>query len=171
MNRIFLGLGSNLGDKEKNLISAKDLLMKNDVLVVGQSTLLCTKPLYDLPQPDYLNQVVEVTTELSLMELLFVCKKIEKEMGRDVVLPTLSNVNFLSSSTKKSKKVVSQNKSRIIDVDILFYGETVIDTDILTVPHSGILKRDFVISALKELAPDFLHPVLKKPLKALTVQS
>ncbi|MFA5793143.1 MAG: 2-amino-4-hydroxy-6-hydroxymethyldihydropteridine diphosphokinase [Candidatus Gracilibacteria bacterium] len=172
--RIFLGLGSNLGEKDKNLILAKDLLMKNDVLIVGQSSVLETKPLYGLNQPDYLNQVVECTTELKPEELLVVCKKIEKEMGRPVAIPGITNVQFLGKKVGelgKNQSAKGKNESRTCDIDILFYGGKIIDTEILTIPHRGILGRDFVLSGLKELAPDFVHPVLKKPLKALVLES
>lgn len=157
---VFLGLGSNLGDRDLNLITARDLLMKNDVLVLGQSSVLETKPLGGLDQPDYLNQVIECQTDLAPEELLKICKKVEKEMGRPVAVE-LGNVQF-------GKKVEEPRwQSRVIDIDILFYGDMVLETAQLQVPHPGVVERDFVMAGVLELSPDFVHPALKKPLKAL----
>lgn len=160
---VFLGLGTNLGDREMNLVTARDLLMKHDVLVMGQSSVLETKPLGGLDQPDYLNQVVECQTELQPEELLRACKAVEQEMGRPVSLD-LGNVQF-------GAKVAPRWESRVIDIDILFYGDWVVKTPILTIPHPGASERDFVLRGVLELAPDFVHPVLKKPLKALLAQA
>ena len=157
---VFLGLGTNLGDREANLVLARDLLMKNDVLVLGQSSVLETKPLGGLDQPDYLNQVVECQTELSPEELLRVCKSVEREMGRPVAMD-LGNVQF------GKKELRPRWGSRVIDIDILLYGDVVLRTPLLTVPHPGLADRDFVVAGLCELAPNFVHPVLKKPLKDL----
>ncbi len=158
MSKVFLGLGTNLGDREMNLVTAKDLLMKQDVLVLGQSGVLETEPLGGLDQPKYLNQVVECKTELSPEALLMACKMVEKEMGRPATV-RLGNVQF-------GRKVEEQRwESRIIDIDILFYGEQVVDLPHLQIPHPGILERDFVLRGMLELAPDFVHPVLKKALK------
>lgn len=144
--QIFLGLGTNLGNREMNLVAARDFLMKHDVLVVGQSEVRETAPLGGLDQPNYLNQVIECRTELKPEELMKICKLVEKEMGRPVDLPQLGNVRW---------------KSRIIDIDILFYGPLVIETPTLTIPHPGIYDRDFVIEGLCDLAPEFEHPKLK----------
>lgn len=161
---VFLGLGSNLGDREMNLVLAKDLLMKNDVLVLGQSSVLETKPLGGLDQPDYLNQVVECQTELPPEELLKVCKSVEAEMGRPVSA-SLGNVQF-------GQKVEAPRwEARVIDIDILFYGDWVVKQPGLTIPHSGASERDFVLKGVLELAPDFVHPLLKKPLKELLAAS
>lgn len=161
---VFLGLGTNLGDRELNLITARDLLMKHDVLVLGQSSVLETKPLGGLDQPDYLNQVVECQTDLSPEELLQVCKAVEKEMGRPVSVD-LGNVQF------GQKAAEPKWESRIIDIDILFYGDWIVEQPGLSIPHKGVAERDFVLAGLCELAPDFVHPQLKKPLKDLLAAS
>lgn len=161
---VFLGLGTNLGDREMNLVTARDLLMKHDVLVVGQSSVVETEPLGGLDQPMYLNQVIECSTELSPNELLVACKTVEKEMGRPTAVPT-GNVRFGSSA------VAPKWESRIIDIDILFYGNWVVKEPQLVIPHPGVVERDFVMQGVLELSPDFVHPLLKKPLKALLPQA
>ncbi len=161
--RIFLGLGTNLGEREKNLVTARDLLMKHDVLVMGQSEVRETKPLGGLDQPMYLNQVIECQTELSVEDLLMACKAVEKEMGRPVAEVQIGNVSFGSAEAAKD----GDWQSRIIDVDILFYGDQVIDSPMLKVPHPGILERDFVIAGLCDIAGDFVHPGMGKAMDSL----
>ena len=162
---IFLGLGTNLGDREMNLVTARDLLMKHDVLVVGQSSVLETAPLGGLDQPMYLNQVVECITELSPQDLFVACKTVEREMGREPSVP-MGNVAFGSG-----QKTPSKWTSRIIDIDIIFYGEWIVNEPQLTIPHARLTERDFVVEGVLELSPDFVHPLLKKPLKALRPQA
>lgn len=161
---VFLGLGTNLGDREMNLVTARDLLMKHDVLVVGQSSVLETAPLGGLDQPMYLNQVVECVTDLSPQDLFVACKTVEKEMGRETNVPT-GNVSFGVKAT------VTKWENRIIDIDILFYGDWVVNEAQLTIPHPRLTERDFVMEGVLELSPDLVHPVLKKPLKALGPQA
>lgn len=145
--RIFLGLGSNLGEREVNLATARSLLeLSEEVVVVGESSILETQPLGGRDQPLYLNQVVEVQTLLKPEELLKLVKRIEKEMGRESA---------------------ERWASRLIDIDILLYGDKVVEEPGLKIPHEGILERSFVVAGLLQLAPDLVHPVLKKPLKAL----
>lgn len=140
--QVFLGLGSNLGDREANLVNAKDLLMKRDVLVLGQSKIRETEPLGGKNQAKYLNQVIECSTELEPFELLRVCKTVEKEMGRPVEIP-VGNVSFVI----KGKKW----ESRIIDIDILLYGKEKIQTAILTIPHYDCANRQFVIDGIRDI--------------------
>lgn len=127
---VFLGLGANLGDREANLVTARDLLMKHGVLVVGQSRVRETEPLGGKKQPKYLNQVIECSTGLSPLELLKVCKIVEREMGR-----------------LEDKKW----ESRIIDIDILLYGDEKIDTPTLTIPHYDTMNRQFVIDGIRDI--------------------
>lgn len=161
---VFLGLGTNLGDREMNLVTARDLLMKHDVLVVGQSSVLETAPLGGLDQPMYLNQVVECITELTPQDLFVACKTVEKEMGRETSVQ-MGNVSF------GAKSDAPKWQNRIIDIDILFYGEWVVNDAQLTIPHPRLTERDFVMQGVLELSPDLVHPVLKKPLKALVPQA
>lgn len=157
---VFLGLGTNLGDREMNLVTARDLLMKQDVLVVGQSSVLETEPLGGLDQPMYLNQVVECTTDLSPQDLFKACKTVEKEMGRPVSVPT-GNVQFGPGRSPVKWE------SRIIDIDTLFYGDQIVSDPILTIPHPRLTERPFVMEGVLELSPELVHPVFKKPLKEL----
>ena len=152
--QIFIGLGSNLGDREGNLVAAKDELMKRGVLTLLQSEVLETEPLVaadgqgGADHPPYLNQVLECETDLLPQDLLRACEEVEAELGRDM--------------TEKGAW-----EPRVIDVDILFYGSEVVTLPGLTIPHPGVLKRDFVLAGVKELAPDFVHPVAKKSMCVL----
>jgi 7,8-dihydro-6-hydroxymethylpterin-pyrophosphokinase len=166
---VFLGLGTNLGDKEMNLVTARDLLMKHDVLVVGQSSVLETEPLGGLDQPMYLNQVVECVTDLAPADLFAACKTVEKEMGRPTSV-SVGNVSFGAKEQGHSGlRPVWEN--RIIDIDILFYEDWVVNEPQVIIPHPRMVGRDFVLQGVLELSPNFVHPVLKKPLKALLAQA
>lgn len=158
--RIFLGLGSNLGDRDMNLVNARDLLMKHDVLVVGQSNVRETEPLGGMDQPKYLNQVVEVITNLDANDLLLACKAVEKEMGRPVDVQ-VGNVSF--GMAKKEERWAP----RIIDIDILYYGDLVMDSPNLKIPHYGNLQRHFVLQGMMDLAPEFVDPKEKKEIREL----
>jgi 2-amino-4-hydroxy-6-hydroxymethyldihydropteridine diphosphokinase len=137
--QIFLALGSNLGDREAALVETRDQLMKQGVMVMRQSAVLEMEPVYAegyegaRDQGAYLNQVLECETELLPVDLLRVCKEIEEEMGRDM-----------------SEK--GTGAARIIDVDILLYGEEKIVMPGLTIPHPELKKRDFWIVGMEELA-------------------
>lgn len=148
MSGIYLGLDSNLGDREMNLVTARDLLMKHGVLVVAQSEVLETEPLGGKDQPMYLNQVVEVQTELDPEELLRACKLVEKEMGReDVVMPGVGNVSFGAAKSDATEKAW---ESRVIDVDILIYRDIEMDGEELTLPHPGV-SREWNVAGLRDL--------------------
>lgn len=168
---IFLGLGTNLGDREANLVLARDLLMKHDVLVLGQSNVLETEPLGGLDQPKYLNQVIECQTELSPQELFLTCKRIEKEMGRPVELPGLGNVKLGFGQKSEGEAQKPKWESRIIDIDILFYGDWIVREEGLTIPHPALQDRPFVLDGLCDLCPDFVHPLLKMTLKELQARA
>ncbi len=130
MATIYLGLGTNLGNREDNLETAIKLLNEAKIEVLNSSRVVETKPLGALVQPQYLNQVLKVKSDLSPFQLLKKCLSIEEAMGR-----------------------VRQKKwgSRIIDIDILIYEDLFIDTENLTIPHPEIAKRKFVQDGLEEL--------------------
>lgn len=132
---IYLGLGSNLGDREKNLLHALAALAP-EIMVNKKSMLYHTAPMYVEEQPEFLNMVCEATTELSAEDVLKKIRSIEKEMGEH-----------------------AHNQPRVIDVDVLFYGREQIRTPELTIPHPGIAERPFVLNPMNEIAPDFVHPV------------
>ncbi|MBO7302092.1 MAG: 2-amino-4-hydroxy-6-hydroxymethyldihydropteridine diphosphokinase [Bacteroidaceae bacterium] len=146
---IYLGLGTNQGDKEKNLKRAIELLS----LALGKYTLLSsfieTEPWGFESQNSFLNCVVTFTTTLTPFELLEKTEKIERELGR------------------VTKSQNGTYHDRIIDIDILFYGEKIIQTKRLTIPHPLIQERDFVLNPLFEIAPQLIHPIVGKTIAEL----
>jgi 2-amino-4-hydroxy-6-hydroxymethyldihydropteridine diphosphokinase len=131
--RIYLGLGSNLGDRLANLARAVEGLDKSGVHVVRSSRVYETEPVGGPPQPRYLNAVVEVTTDLETADLLRTCLEIESELGR----------------TRGERW-----GPRVIDIDLLTYGDREIDEPDLVVPHPRMHERAFVLVPLLELDAD-----------------
>lgn len=133
MSRAFLGLGANLGDRIENLQRAVDLLAERGVEVVGSSRVYETEPVEGPPQPEFLNAVVEIETDLEARALLDTCLQVEWTMGR----------------------VRSERWGpRIIDLDLLTFDEDEIDEPGLTVPHPRMHERGFVLVPLMELEAD-----------------
>ena len=142
----YLCLGSNLGDKIGYIQQAVRLLSSTGmVTVVRTSALYETEPWGDKDLEWFVNGVIEVKTKLSPRELLNLCKSTEAKMGRDL------------SKVKKYE-------NRIIDIDILFYGDLTIDEPDLKIPHEHLHERSFAIVPLLELIPDYEHPKYKKSL-------
>lgn len=145
-----IGLGSNLGDREKNCERAVFLLRQQGTIQVTNTSKWYETKAVCLPgemQPDFINGVVEVKTTLPPESLHQELKKIEREMGRE-------------SSPKKWQP-------RIIDLDLLFYGDQILETPALKIPHPLAHERLFVLEPLNEIAPDFVHPILKKSVARL----
>ena len=142
----FLGLGSNLGDREANLVRAAELLSQRALSGMMLSGLYETDPVDFLEQPQFLNAVVRGATALPPGELLRVCKEIEREVGRT---PTF------------------RYGPRHIDIDILFYGELAVDLPSLTLPHPRAAERAFVLVPLAEVEPEWVHPALGITAKGL----
>jgi len=143
MNKIFIGLGSNLDDPLSQLKKAVEQLRKVKTLnLINVSSFYSSSPMGPQDQPDYINAVVEVTTSLSAEQLLDELQQIENKQGR----------------------VRLQHwGARTLDLDILLYGSEVINTERLTVPHSGISERNFVLYPLNDLVDaDFKIPSLGK---------
>ena len=138
MKTIYLGLGSNIGDREANLREALDRMEAAGVRVMHRSSLYETEPRDVLDQPWFLNAAVEAATELFPLQLLACIQNVEHAMGRRRLTP---------------------RGPRTIDIDILYYGRSVIRTPELETPHPGIAERCFVLEPLAEIAPDFQHPV------------
>ena len=135
----YLSLGSNLGDRESNIAQATMGLSINfDILDIESSSYYETEPLYNMDQPYFLNSVVKCTTTLKPFELLDVIKRIEKMLGRS--------------------KIREKNAPRIIDIDILFHGDSVLETNELMIPHPMLGMRKFVLIPFAELEPDFKIP-------------
>jgi 2-amino-4-hydroxy-6-hydroxymethyldihydropteridine diphosphokinase len=140
----YLGLGSNLGDRQANLDRALDLLSQR-LRLEKVSSIYDSEPVGNVEQPRFLNLVCEVSTHLTPQGLLALAKGIESKMGR--VGPTGS--------------------PRPIDIDILFYGDQVIETPELVIPHPRLIERAFVLVPLVEIAPNLVHPVSGKTIKKL----
>ncbi|MHB8806948.1 MAG: 2-amino-4-hydroxy-6-hydroxymethyldihydropteridine diphosphokinase [Anaerolineaceae bacterium] len=144
-HRVFLGTGSNLGDRMANLQKAIDAL--NSIAIIDQkSKVYETKPWGFTDQPAFLNQVLSATTDLDPFDLLASIKAMENEIGRT---PTF------------------RYGPRIIDMDILFFDDLVLDEERLTIPHSHITERAFVMVPLHEIAPQLIHPRLQRTIHDL----
>jgi len=139
MKGIYLLLGSNLGDREEMLDTARRLIKKWIGPIVNCSFIYETEAWGIEDQPDFLNQALEIETKLKPGEVLDLISKIEKEMGR---------------------KRYQKWGTRIIDIDILYFSDKVIDTEQLKIPHPGNPKRKFVLIPMVEIAPGLIHPSL-----------
>lgn len=138
---LYLLLGANLGDRVATLCRAVDLVGARVGAVVQASGLYETAPWGVTDQPSFLNQVLGVETRLTPEAVLTQTQTIEEELGR-----------------------VRHEKwgARVIDLDILYYGDLIVQSEILTVPHPFLHERRFTLVPLAEIAPDFVHPVLQK---------
>ena len=140
MATVFIGLGTNLGARARNLAEARRLLAPAVRLKV-ESTVIETEPWGHADQPDFLNQVVQAETDLAPVALLQALKSIETRLGRE---PSF------------------RYGPRRIDLDILYYDDLVRVAPELTIPHPNLHLRDFVLLPLVEIAPNWVHPVLKR---------
>lgn len=154
MPQLYLGLGTNLGDKEQNLLAAIRKIEEQIGKVVSQSALYATAPWGFASENEFLNAVVCVETSLSPLFILERTQAIERELGR----------------THKSANGVYSD--RLIDIDLLLYDDLILSVTFpsgarLELPHPLMTERDFVMQPLAEIAPDLLHPVLKKTMREL----
>jgi 2-amino-4-hydroxy-6-hydroxymethyldihydropteridine diphosphokinase len=150
MKTIYLSLGSNLGDRAGNLARGITALPGRGVRVARQSSVYETEPVDLRAQPWFLNSVVEAETDLMPRQLLRALVGIEREMGRRRRVP---------------------RGPRLIDMDILFYGSSIIDLSNLEIPHPRLTSRRFVLVPLNELAPTLRHPVLNKTVAELLAET
>lgn len=145
MAEVYIALGSNLGDKEENIRKAIDL-MREECSISDFSSVYEAEPVGYKEQDSFLNCVVKVETDLEPKELLEFILSIEKRLGR---IRTFKNA------------------PRTIDLDILFYGDAVINHEGLIIPHPRLHERAFVLEPLKEISNNLIHPVLKKSIKEI----
>lgn len=138
MQTIYLGLGTNLGDRTANLQAAINGLAE-ELVITAVSPIYQTPPWGVTDQPDFLNLCLVAKTDLPPVELLAFVKNLEVELGRQ---PT------------------KRWGPRLIDIDILFYANQLIETEIMTIPHPRLAERAFVLRPLADIAPDFVHPLL-----------
>jgi 2-amino-4-hydroxy-6-hydroxymethyldihydropteridine diphosphokinase len=138
---VYLLLGSNLGNRKEILDKAIELLSQKVGLIISQSKDYETKPWGVTDQPDFLNLAVAIHTNLKPLEILEQTQSIENQLGR----------------VRKERW-----GARLIDIDIIFYGDEIIDEPTLKIPHPLMQERDFALIPLAEIAPDFVHPVLGK---------
>lgn len=148
MRTVYLSLGSNLGDREGHLRAAVDLLRAEGIRVLRVSSVYETEPMEVADQPWFLNLVVEAETDLFPKQLLARIRKIELGLGRRRERP---------------------KGARTIDIDILLYGDAVIETSELTVPHPRLAERRFVLEPLAELIPELRHPVNRRTVREMLV--
>lgn len=146
MNSTYLLLGSNMGNSTELLSNAIEQIENKIGPLLLQSNLYATAAWGNTSQPDFLNQVIEVATKLDATETLKEILSIEKNMGR---IRTVKNA------------------PRIIDIDILFFNNEIINRIDLIVPHPEIQNRRFVLTPLNEIAPQMIHPVLNKTIDQL----
>lgn len=153
MYRAFLCLGTNLGNRQFNLIECINLIEKKVGNIV-QTSSMCESPSWGYQSSHrFLNQVLEINTKLNPQKLLKALLQLEGNMGR------------------KRKADTGVYADRLIDIDILFIDDLKINSKQLNVPHPLLHQRNFVLQPLSEIAPNFKHPVLKKTIKELTKKS
>jgi 2-amino-4-hydroxy-6-hydroxymethyldihydropteridine diphosphokinase len=146
MKTVYLGIGSNVGNREAMLQAAVDQLHARDVSVVRLSSVYETEPMDRPNQPWFLNLVAEVKTDLFPLQLLARIGNIEQSLGRRRTLP---------------------KGPRPIDIDILLYGNFVVETARLVIPHQRLDQRRFVLVPLVDLAPDLRHPRSRRSMREL----
>src|SRR5579885_1935817 len=148
LKKVYLSLGSNLGNRKQNLQRGLDALEREQIRILARSAIYETEP-QDMPnQPWFLNLAAECETRCFPLQLLAVLHKIEREAGR------IRGAEALRKGP------------RVLDIDILLFGNAVMNTPQLTIPHPRMLQRRFVLEPLVEIAHDLRHPDSREPLRA-----
>lgn len=156
--KVFLGIGTNKGDRKRNIQIALNKLSKHkEIRIIKVSKMLKNPPQEGIKTGYFLNGAIKILTTLRPTTLLKYCLKIEKYLGR-----------IRPQELKVHKKI---NKSRTIDLDILFYGDKIIRNKGLTIPHPRLHKRYFVLIPLMELDKTFIHPEFKESIQELYTDS
>ena len=138
-NFAYLSMGSNVGDRYNNISLATNYLSQNNSIeIISESQLYESEPLYNSNQYNFYNNVIKIQTSLSPYLLLYECKKIESDMGR--------------------KKNIKRNMPRIIDIDIITFNNTTINSKELIIPHPNAHERKFVLLPLRDIDSEFVFP-------------
>jgi 2-amino-4-hydroxy-6-hydroxymethyldihydropteridine diphosphokinase len=149
MKKIFLGLGSNLGERLKNLEDSMTMIGESVGKIDPVSSVYQTEPWGFESENQFLNMVIGAETDLSPSELLGKILMVESHLGR--------------------KRYGKKYSSRIIDIDILLYDNGIIDDKALKIPHPHLHERKFVLVPLAEIAPDLIHPIFRKSITSLLI--
>lgn len=148
-NIIYLGLGTNLGDKKSNLEKAISEIETQIGKISQKSSIYSTKALGFDSENDFLNQVIEIQSDLTVLDVLNEIIQIEKKLGRE------------------TKSHQENYEDRLIDIDILYFNSEIIKQTELSVPHKRLSERKFVLVPLAEIAPDWIDPIHEKSIQEL----
>ncbi|MGO9612534.1 MAG: 2-amino-4-hydroxy-6-hydroxymethyldihydropteridine diphosphokinase [Dissulfurispiraceae bacterium] len=143
---VYLGIGSNIDNREANCLSSLEHLKKRGIVIRKCSAIYETEPWGIKDQPRFINMAVETETDMSAEKLLDLLKDVEHSMGR---------------------KETMRWGPRVIDLDILFYDDAIVTSERLHLPHPMLHERDFVLIPLVEIAPDKMHPTRHKTIREL----
>lgn len=149
MNKAYLLIGGNMGDRLANLANAKEAIQEHVGVIKKVSAIYETAAWGLEEQPSFLNQALILETDFEALDLLNILLKIEIQMGRIRNLPL---------------------GPRTIDLDIIFFNDQIIDSDKLTIPHPHMQKRNFVLTPLNEIAPELIHPIFNKTINQLLTE-
>lgn len=150
MNKVFLQLGSNLGEREQLISLAITNISDQLGTIISQSKIYESTPWRVDGQKNYLNQIIEIKTELSADKILELVYNIENDLGR---------------------VRIEKWGERLIDIDIIFFNNDIIETPKLCIPHKHMHERNFVLEPLNEIAPEFVHPKYNKTISELFKES